>query len=228
MPGFMDLAAQGRLLRISAAALALVVLAFTLTVAASPSVRAAVLEVLRLKRVEVIRVDELPRVLDEPAEIEQLAGRTTMVGLETKAGFLVGTPTYPEGLGPPDEVYFQDLGSGRQVVLVYRARPGLSLQPVDAGDVFFTLFQFTAEGVFRKIIPSTMGAERSSLLEAETLWLEGASHTLQYLDPDGSIRTELERTVKGNTLVWEIGDVTYRLETSLPREEAFKIAESLR
>ena len=73
-----------------------------------------------------------------------------------------------------------------------------------------------------------MGAERSSLLEAETLWLEGARHTLQYLDPDGSIRTELERTVKGNTLVWEIGDVTYRLETSLPREEAFKIAESLR
>ena len=151
--GFMRLERRGRLLRISAAALALVVLAFTLTVATSPSVRAAVLEVLRLKRVEVIRVDELPRVLDEPAEIEQLAGRTSLVGLETRAGFLVRTATYPEGLGPPDEVYFQDLGSGRQVVLVYRARPGLSLQPVDAGDVLFTLFQFSAEGFFRKIIP---------------------------------------------------------------------------
>ena len=34
--------------------------------------------------------------------------------------------------------------------------------------------------------------------------------------------------VEGHALVWEEGDITYRLETSLSLDEAVKIAESLR
>ena len=36
------------------------------------------------------------------------------------------------------------------------------------------------------------------------------------------------RTVEGNTLIWEEEEITYRIETDLPLEEAVKIAESLK
>jgi hypothetical protein len=34
--------------------------------------------------------------------------------------------------------------------------------------------------------------------------------------------------VNGNTLIWEDGGTTYRLETDAPLDEALRIAESLR
>jgi hypothetical protein len=33
--------------------------------------------------------------------------------------------------------------------------------------------------------------------------------------------------INGHVLIWEEGNITYRLETALPLEEAIKIAESL-
>ena len=38
----------------------------------------------------------------------------------------------------------------------------------------------------------------------------------------------LRRLITGYVLIWRDGDITYRLETDLPLEEAVKIAESLR
>jgi hypothetical protein len=34
--------------------------------------------------------------------------------------------------------------------------------------------------------------------------------------------------IEGHVLIWKEGDITYRLETDLPVEEAVKIAESLK
>ena len=38
---------------------------------------------------------------------------------------------------------------------------------------------------------------------------------------------EFTRLIKGHVLIWQEGDITYRLETDLSLEEAVKIAESL-
>jgi len=38
---------------------------------------------------------------------------------------------------------------------------------------------------------------------------------------------KVSRLVNGHVLIWENGEVTYRLETDLSMEEAVKIAESL-
>ena len=225
--GFLAKGQNARFLRASVAALVIVALALGLATAVSPTVRAAVKDVLGLKRIEVVRVGQLPPTPESGATFEAVAGRITLADAERSAGFYVAVPDYPEGLGEPDEVYVQDLESGKQVVLVYRVKPGVE-PPPDGGDTLFTLFQFKIKGLFRKFIAPATRAEQFSVSGAETLWLEGTSHTLQYLDPDGGIRAELERTVIGNTLAWEIGDVTYRLETSLSREEAIKVAGSLR
>ena len=77
------------------------------------------------------------------------------------------------------------------------------------------------------IYPDTL-IEELEVRGSEALWFEGALHELQYVDVEGNLRTEFERTVEGNTLAWEVGEITYRLETHLPKEEALKIAESVR
>ena len=60
-------------------------------------------------------------------------------------------------------------------------------------------------------------------------WIAGAPHQLVLLfrDPDGQTRWQ-EVTVTGNVLLWQVGDVTLRLETPLDRATAIAVATSLR
>ena len=39
---------------------------------------------------------------------------------------------------------------------------------------------------------------------------------------------DIRRMVDGNVLIWSEGEITYRLESDLPIDEAIKVAESLR
>jgi hypothetical protein len=55
------------------------------------------------------------------------------------------------------------------------------------------------------------------------LWTEGP-YLIQQRDGDYSIR----RLIDGHVLIWQEGEITYRLETGAPLDEAVKIAESLR
>ena len=114
-------------------------------------------------------------------------------------------------------------GPGQQVILVYGPRSDIGPVPED-GEPLLTLFQFGAEGVFQKqIFPDTL-IEELEVAGLPMLWFEGAAHILKYQDPDGSERVELERIVNRNTLAWELDDVTYRIETILPRETVVGIA----
>ena len=55
------------------------------------------------------------------------------------------------------------------------------------------------------------------------LWVEGP-----YLLTTTGGQVETRRIVTGRTLIWGVDDLTYRLETDLPLEEARKIAKSLK
>jgi hypothetical protein len=57
-------------------------------------------------------------------------------------------------------------------------------------------------------------------------WIEG-EHSLFYLDERGQSLEERSR-LAGNTLLWQRGEVTLRLESALSKEEAIRIAESMR
>ncbi len=228
VPGLPTLFVETRWLRGLAAAVFAVLLATGLATALSPSVRAEIASFFRLGRVEVVRVEgPLPTPTPPTAESREVAGRTTLAEARRMAGFDIGTPSYPEGLGEPDAVYFQDLRPGGTVVLVYEAKPSLALQPRDAGKVLFALFQIRAEGVFQKSVPTSTTIQEPDVGVSRALWLEGFVHRIQYIDDKGETRTALERLVEGNTLIWEARGTTLRLETSSPREEAVKIAESL-
>jgi hypothetical protein len=58
-------------------------------------------------------------------------------------------------------------------------------------------------------------------------WVEG-QHLLSFYDEDGRLVSQSTRLVEGNTLIWTVDNVTYRLETVLSLEEAVRMAESMR
>lgn len=120
----------------------------------------------------------------------------------------------------PSRVYFQDLkdfGGAQQVILVF-GNP-------DAPR--FTLYEAT-NFLYGKIVSGGTVVEETKVNGQRALWLTGAPHLLVRLDANGRPQAQSERTVNVNTLAWEIGNVTYRLETSFDKEEAVRIAESLR
>jgi hypothetical protein len=59
-------------------------------------------------------------------------------------------------------------------------------------------------------------------------WLENATHPVRFRDAAGRERVEMTRLVTGNVLAWEVGELTYRLETNLALEEVLKVARSLK
>jgi hypothetical protein len=57
-------------------------------------------------------------------------------------------------------------------------------------------------------------------------FLSGEPHEFSYFDRTGEYRQEIVR-LAGNTLLWERGPLTLRLEADIDREEAVEIARSV-
>lgn len=216
--------ARGRLLLRLALAAALLIAALL----AVPEVRAAALRLLQLGAVRVRVEPGLP-----PAELAPTAAATPAptpdLGLlgaipvdeaADHVAFPVRLPAYPPDLGPPDLAFLQDL-DGAALVLVW-------LDPADPQRPLLSLHALSSGAFVQKTI---FGPETELLAETEVngesaLWVRGPHFLESGRSPDGGF--ELRRIVPGDTLIWEAGDLTYRLETTMPLEEAVLVAESLR
>ena len=62
--------------------------------------------------------------------------------------------------------------------------------------------------------------------EKKEILIEGP-HFFYYVDPTNQVVDDTHRTV-GDTLIWNDGEVTYRIESQLDMDDAIRIAESLR
>jgi hypothetical protein len=117
--------------------------------------------------------------------------------------------------------------SGGRVDLVYRARPGLPASPFTDVGLLITEFQGQPTPEFLKKV-TTMGVVEQVTVGGEPgYWFSGEPHFFTYQDAAGTLREEQTR-LAGNTLIWQRGDLTLRLEGELPKEEAIRIAESMR
>ena len=56
-------------------------------------------------------------------------------------------------------------------------------------------------------------------------WIEGEPHEIQYFDPSGREVPDQTR-LAGNVLLWQHGDVTFRIEADIGKAQAVRIAES--
>ena len=139
------------------------------------------------------------------------------------AGFPVREPA---ALGAPDEIYVD--AAPVRVTLVYRSRQGLPATALPGISALVVEFRGRLD---QAVVGKTAGPEAH--LESVPLnggvatWLSGQPHQFFYFDPNGNFQSETLR-LAGNTLLWEEGGVTYRLEAQVTKEEAVRIASTFR
>ncbi|MDO8616978.1 MAG: hypothetical protein Q7T33_14810 [Dehalococcoidia bacterium] len=192
---------------LAAAALAFVLLA-SLLASISPT-RDAVADL--LDRINIFETEEpisgLPaEITGTPVSIEQA---------ESALGWPLFLPAYPAP-SQPERVLLQDFGSVRAAALFFRHPDGTP----------FVLFEVT--GLVVKGLPrETATAEPVADLGREAYWIEG-EHEVQYQDEQGGPIPGSRRRTAQHTLVWDLDGLVFRLEGVLEREEAVRIAQSLR
>lgn len=174
-------------------------------VAFSPQVRDGIVALLRFAGVEIgqssqqVPLSTLPAPL--PGErVVSLAEARRLAAFEVRV---------PAALGTPDQVLVSDGTPPRVVSLVYpRAR-------VDQFDGSLDLAYF-------KKISSSDQLHWEDVNGEPALWVEGP-HAVGYVGRDGRFRLE-EARLAGNTLIWQVGTTTLRLEGDFSRAEALRIA----
>ena len=200
-----------RALLIALAALAVAIGA----VMAVPQTRAAILEFFHLRGVTVERVGELPKVpINQDFNKLFLGERVTLDEARERADFEV---VVPESLDDPDGIYFSNSPSGGMVSFLWGT--------VEEPTALFTQFRATVEDVVFKKVAAGTRIDSVRVDGEPGFFLSGDPHEFSYFDRTGQYRQELVR-LAGNTLLWERGPLTLRLEAELSKEEALKIARS--
>lgn len=197
--------------RVLIVALAVVAVAVG-AVLAVPQARSTIKDWLGIGNVTIRYVEELPPVEQATGDLG-LGEQMSLEEARERAGFRVRVPTV-EGLDDPPKVYFND--QSRQVAFLYGSeeKPKLLITQADA------------RGAIEKIV--NLNVTELELIVVEPgyagVWLYGEKHAIFY---PSTAREEPFRLV-GNALVYEIDGVTLRLEAEISKDEALRIARSMR
>ena len=210
-PGFelrLERAPRSRRPLVLALAALLAVLAGTL--ALSSGARSAFAELFHLRGATVRRTDALPEV-ERIGRLDLLGERVSRAEAERRAGFRL------LDLGEPDAVYFRE---GGIATLVYGDvdEPRLLLTQARGG-----LF----DGFVQKSAGSGTEVKRVTVGGSPGLFVSGDDHFVMFRDADGQIDDE-RSFLAGTTLLWNRGDVLFRLEADVTEAEALELAGTLR
>jgi hypothetical protein len=219
----------------AAVALVVALAVFSGTMVFSPSARHAVAGWLGLRGVKItVTPSPTPSSSTSPSPAPTSLGSGLDVGqrvtLAQVQGLLPFKILIPAELGPPDEVYLRAGSFQDQVILLYRARPGLPSAKLTGAGLLLTEFQARLDTQFVEGKILFLGA---TSVEALTVngdpgyWIEGAPHEIVYFDRDGNQIGDRSR-LAGNVLLWQHGDVTFRIEADIAKGQALRIAESSR
>jgi anti-sigma factor RsiW len=182
-------------------------------VLAVPPARSAVFDFFGIGSAEIRIVDELPAVESGPLEVGEPttldAARKRVPGLLEPHGDAAGTP---------DHVYLHDYGRGTPVTFVWGdpERPRLLLTQVRGRYYFEKLVRGTGGKV---VVTDVNGAD--------AVWIEGEPHVV-FVQTDRGGGIDLPGRLARNSLVWSRGPVTMRLEGDISREDAERIARTVR
>jgi hypothetical protein len=119
-------------------------------------------------------------------------------------------------LGKPDEVYANGTFGKDGIVLVYRD----GLPPL--GDTEFSLVLTETPG---EMGPAYLSGKTTAGSDLERVNVDGGPG---YWGSAGRIPSAMDPHLPGNVLLWEQGSVALRLEADVHREQAIRIAESVR
>lgn len=171
-----------------------------------------------------------PTALPSTPDVERLGLGQRLPALadaRSRVAYPVLAPTLPE-LAVPDEIYLGTPPAGGQVALVYRSRPGLPTAAETGVGLLFTQFRGSLEpAFFGKGLPPGARLEQVTLVDRPAYWIEGRPHFFFYRDQSGRQADERFR-LAANVLLWEQGGLTLRIEGAFSKEEALRIAASIR
>jgi hypothetical protein len=183
-----------------ALACALLVLAFGIAFAVPPA-RTAILRFLHLGGVTIERVEQLPPAQERSLR-KALGLRVTPAEARVRLGF---RPLLPP---QPPQLYARDRTLS---LLLDRPRVALLTEVQSSVDVGLLV---------KKVAAAATRIEPVSIDGARGYWLSGARHVL--------FVPGLPPRYAGNTLLWQRGDVTLRLEGNLTKAEALALARAIR
>jgi hypothetical protein len=89
------------------------------------------------------------------------------------------------------------------------------------------VLEFRAAPLIEKELVSATQVEPVRVSGEQGLWIEGPRHEFVYRTLEGEEAIDTQR-LAGNTLLWKRGSLTLRLEGDLSKDEAIRIAESMR
>ena len=211
----------------------LAVVSVTMLVAASileisPDTRAAVAQWLGLPGIEISSLPFVPK--PESTHVGaglKLGEQVTLQEAGAKVPYRILKPTLPE-LETPDEVYWSKFPRGGLVSLGYHTRRGLPASPETKVGLLITEFHAGFGSIYfsKQLGPGTR-LEQVSVNGNRGYWIEGARYLFSYKGEDGKLYREHSR-LAGNTLMWEVKNLTLRMESSMSKAEALRIARSVR
>lgn len=199
-----------------------------------PPARAAILEFIQIGVVRIFRAEPTPSsppqegfpstrmpVTATPGPtpqplipmLERLAGEMTLEEAQEAVKYPILLPAYPPDLGEPDRIFVQE-ADGKMTILIW-------LDPRQPDEVLMSLHFLPPESWAVKKIEPTLIRE-TTVNGQRAIWTVGP-YPIRLRTGD----IDFTRLIDGHVLIWETEDITYRLETDLPLEEAIKIAESL-
>ncbi|MDP9275464.1 MAG: hypothetical protein M3O99_07730 [Chloroflexota bacterium] len=222
-PWWSRLGFEGRTLAPIAATLAaILVAAFLLT----PDLAARAAEVLGLPGAQIFRISTTPTPMPTTGAYVSFPGQRAASVAEASrlSGFSVREPA---ALGAADEIYVE-LAPVR-VTLVYRTRQDLPVTALPGVGALIVEFKGSLDApILGKAIGPGTTLEAVPLSSGNAAyWLAGQPHQFFYRDSTGNIQPDTLR-LAGNTLLWDAGGLTYRLEAQVTRDEAVRIASTFR
>jgi hypothetical protein len=209
-----------------AVALVAIIALLSGTLAFSPTARRAVADWLGLRGVRIL-FTPTPSAPPPLGTGLNLGEQVTLAEAQSRVPFRILVPHVPE-LGPPDAVYLRTGNFEGQVTLLWHARPGLPRARETREGLLLTEFRATIDTQFiKKVSFEATTFEAVKVNRGNGFWIAGAPHEFSFLDENGQLLPDTVR-LAGNVLLWEQGDLTVRIESKLSKDQALRIATSVR
>jgi hypothetical protein len=187
----------------------------------NPTTRDAIAHFFHVRGVIVARVSPGPSI--SPATPLNLGRATTLADAQSAVSFTIAVPP---ALGTPDAVYVDSSVPGGEVALAYTPRAGIPVVKQTGLGVLVTEFRgdLIPNFLTKEVGPGGT-LEETSVKGDPGWWIAGEPHWI-FVTIRGTEQQEPLR-MAANTLIWEHGGITYRIESGLSKADAFKIAAGL-
>lgn len=142
-------------------------------------------------------------------------------------GFRVVEP-HAGALRRPDEAYHRASPAGGAITFVYQPTATAARSALTRTGLLLTMFRGTGSTRFvGKLAGAGTSVERLTVAGADGVWIAGRPHQFAFTDARGANHVETLR-LAGDTLLWQRGPLTLRLEGALSKAAALRIAGTIR